>query len=114
MSVVRGALCIIMTSPFIPYLSTYLEKYKSSANSYIIEYAEDLSSGYISACLPFTRNYRIVLAEIIIYYAYCAGHVLLFLSTSEVTSYPSTYLEKCRLLPIFYIKILKKPTLLDT
>ena len=53
-------------------------------------------------------------ADINIYYAYCTGHVLLFLSTFEVTLYLSTYPEKCSLLPLFYIKILKKATLLDT
>ena len=48
-SVVGGALCIIIAGPFIPYPSTYLDfmSYKSSSNILYNDYEEDLSSGYI-------------------------------------------------------------------
>src|SRR4051812_4270419 len=77
--VVRGALCIIIASPFIPYPSTYLgkcslllilynrlrrrlhsiseyisRKVKASANIYIIEYAKAFIFSDTSTCLLFT------------------------------------------------------------
>ncbi len=58
MSVVGGALYIIIASPFIPYPSTYLEKYKSSANILYNDYAEDLSSEYIYTTYARIHTYR--------------------------------------------------------
>src|SRR6266498_3742074 len=113
-SVVRGALCIIMASPFIPYPSTYLgkcsllpilynrlrrrlhsipkyisRKVKATANIYIIEYAEAFIFSDTSTCLLFTISI----------YCWCmyanftseVGDAICIIVASPFIPYPTTY-----------------------